>query len=137
MTGGATTCDTSALVPALASWHEYHDLAGPVVRAATAIPGHVLVETLSVLTRLPAPHRIAAPVVLDALRRLSPTVVTLSPEEHLMTIERLPSHGVTGGAVYDGLVAATAAEHGLVLHTLDRRARVTYEAVGVRYSVLT
>lgn len=135
-TVGARTCDTSVLVPALAAWHEHHDLAGPVVAAAAAIPGHVLLETLSVLTRLPAPHRIDGAVVVEALQHLSLPVVTLSPAGHLDTIERLTAHGVKGGAVYDGLVAATAAEHGLVLSTMDTRARATYDAVGVRYTFL-
>lgn len=133
---GARTCDTSVLVPALAAWHEHHDIARPVVAAATALPGHVLMETLSVLTRLPAPHRIDGSVVVEALRHLWLPVVTLSSAGHLDTIERLTTHGVRGGAVYDGLVAATAKEHGLVLSTLDTRARATYDVIGVRYAVL-
>jgi predicted nucleic acid-binding protein len=39
--------------------------------------------------------------------------------------------GVAGGAVYDGLVALAAKEHGLALATRDARARGTYDAVGV------
>jgi predicted nucleic acid-binding protein len=38
---------------------------------------------------------------------------------------------ITGGAVYDALVAAVAREHGLPLLTADDRARPTYEAMGI------
>jgi predicted nucleic acid-binding protein len=40
---------------------------------------------------------------------------------------------VTGGAAYDALVAATAAEHGAELVSCDRRAVAIYE----RYSIRT
>lgn len=131
------TCDTSVLVPALASWHEHHALARDAVAGCAAVPGHVLLETLSVLTRLPAPHRIDGPIVLEGLRRLSLPVIALTAEGHLQVLGRLTARGIRGGAVYDGLVAATAAEHGCVLDTLDRRARPTYDAIGVVVAELT
>lgn len=40
-----------------------------------------------------------------------------------------------GGAVYDALVALAAAEHGADLATRDKRAKATYETVGVRVLV--
>ncbi|MGH9114176.1 MAG: hypothetical protein ACRDZN_18020 [Acidimicrobiales bacterium] len=51
------------------------------------------------------------------------------------TLAALAAGAIGGGATYDGLVGATAAEANLPLHSLDRRARRTYEAVGaeVRY----
>lgn len=52
------------------------------------------------------------------------------PKALMDTSVALP--GVSGGATYDGLVGATAAEAHLPLLTLDRRARRTYEAVGAR-----
>jgi predicted nucleic acid-binding protein len=39
--------------------------------------------------------------------------------------------GISGGAIFDALVAAAAREHGLVLATRDSRARSTYRALGV------
>jgi predicted nucleic acid-binding protein len=45
---------------------------------------------------------------------------------------RLPEHGVSGGASYDALVAATAAGHGAELVTCDRRAAPVYERYGIR-----
>ena len=44
--------------------------------------------------------------------------------------------GVLGGAVYDGLVALSAAAHGATLLTLDRRALPTYRRCGVPHRLL-
>ena len=38
---------------------------------------------------------------------------------------------IAGGAVYDALVGATARSHAMTLISRDRRARMTYEALGV------
>jgi predicted nucleic acid-binding protein len=48
----------------------------------------------------------------------------------------LPAHGVTGGAAYDALVAATAARCGAGLVTCDRRALPIHERYGVRIHIL-
>jgi predicted nucleic acid-binding protein len=39
--------------------------------------------------------------------------------------------GISGGAVYDALVAAAARQHRLPLVSADTRARPVYEALGV------
>ena len=44
---------------------------------------------------------------------------------------RLPSLGISGGAVYDALVGAAAVEHGVPLLTRDQRALRTYRALDV------
>ena len=51
-------------------------------------------------------------------------------------LDGLVSAEIAGGAVYDALVGATAAEHGIVLATRDRRALDTYRALGVEVEVL-
>ena len=43
---------------------------------------------------------------------------------------------VTGGSVYDALVAATAAAHAVPLITCDRRAVPIYERYGIRVQFL-
>ncbi len=129
------TCDTSLLVPALLSWHPAHSDARTSMSRIRAIPAHVLLETYSVLTRLPSPHRIApgdAGAVLGALRV---DLLTLPSKAHRALIAQLAVGTVRGGAVYDALVAATARHHDLTLLTRDRRARPTYDLVGVRYSL--
>jgi hypothetical protein len=44
--------------------------------------------------------------------------------------------GIAGGAVYDGLVALAAKEHGARLATRDARARGTYDAVSVQVIIV-
>jgi len=44
--------------------------------------------------------------------------------------------GIHGGAVYDGVVAATAHAHGSVLLSLDRRAAVAYARLEVDFRPL-
>lgn len=51
-------------------------------------------------------------------------------------VERLGRARITGGSAYDALVAATSRHHGLRLLTRDRRARATYDVIGVEYTVL-
>ena len=45
--------------------------------------------------------------------------------------------GIAGGAVYDALVAAAAAEHGITLATRDRRAADTYRALDIDFELFT
>lgn len=46
-------------------------------------------------------------------------------------LERVASDEIAGGSVYDALVGAAAAEHGLTLLTRDRRALDTYRRLDV------
>jgi predicted nucleic acid-binding protein len=101
-----------------------------------AVPAHVLLESYSVLTRLPAPHRIDERTAAESLAGLALDVLALPAKQHLAIIRDLSAAGIRGGAVYDGLVAATVRHHGGRLLTLDRRARATYDVVGVPYEVL-
>lgn len=130
--------DTSVAVPLLVRSHHDH-LA--VVRwwkgQDVALPGHVLAETYSVLTRLPGDARLAP---ADAARLLSarfsaPLVLSSSRTRTLP--DTLAGLGIAGGAVYDALVALAAKEHGAALATRDARARGTYDAVGVKVIVVT
>jgi predicted nucleic acid-binding protein len=51
-------------------------------------------------------------------------------------ISSLSDREVTGGAAYDALVAAVAAENDCELVSCDRRAAPIYERFGVRISLL-
>ena len=54
-------------------------------------------------------------------------------DPHAQTVHTTLSRlGIAGGAVYDGLVALAAKEHGVALATRDARARGTYDALGVK-----
>jgi predicted nucleic acid-binding protein len=125
--------DTSVVVAAFASWHEYHDRARIVLDDGAQLIEHCALETYSVLTRLPPPHRSAGEVVRDFLRlRFTKPYVRLDTRAYREFVLELPERGITGGAAFDALVAATAAEHSADLITCDRRAAPTYESFGVR-----
>jgi predicted nucleic acid-binding protein len=125
------------MIAAFASWHESHDLARRAVDAGIRVVEHCTLETLSVLTRLPPPHRAPADLVRDFLRERFPTpFLRLSAKAYRRFLFELPDQGIAGGAVYDALIAATAAEHGAELLSCDRRAAANYERYGVRFGLL-
>lgn len=124
--------DTSVVVAALASWHPAHAVAADAIRAGARPTAHTVLETYSVLTRLPEEHRLAADVVGRQLAHTFPDGPLALPVEAQRTlVADLLTHGVTGGAVYDGLVALTARAHAADLVTLDVRAMWTYRRLGV------
>lgn len=128
--------DTSVLVAAFASWHESH------AAALAALPdvrlvGHCVVETYSVLTRLPPPHRVPPPLAAGWLDRIATTTpLTLPPRQLRDLPGRMTDRGIAGGAAYDALVAATALHHAAELVSLDVRAVATYRSIGVAHRLL-
>lgn len=124
--------DTSLVVALFASWHEAHAVEREAVPAAAHVPAHVLLESYSVLTRLPPPHRAPESVVAAFLRkRFARKLLILPGASHRSLLEVAAKRSMTGGAVYDALIAATARHAGATLLTRDGRAARTYEAVGV------
>jgi predicted nucleic acid-binding protein len=125
--------DTSVVVAAFASWHEHHERARKALDNGLQLIDHCALETYSVLTRLPPPHRCAATVVRDFLRlRFVEPFLRLDSLAYKEFVMALPDHAVTGGGAYDALVAATAAAHSAPLITCDRRAASVYESYRVR-----
>ena len=130
--------DTSVLVAAFATWHEHHDVAFEAIGRVDTVVAHCLLETFSVLTRLPAPHRMTADVVASFLDRsfAKHDVVALPAEAQRDLVSKCAAQGLPGGAIYDALIAATCAHAGLKLMTLDARARQTYAALGTDHELL-
>ncbi len=129
--------DTSLVVAAFASWHERHEAARRALDGGLRLIEHCAVETYSVLTRLPPPHRAGGTIVRDFLSARFPLpLLRMSPRAYRDFVRGLPDRGVTGGATYDALVAATAAGHCAELVTCDRRAMPVYERYGVRTHLL-
>jgi predicted nucleic acid-binding protein len=123
--------DTSVVIAAFASWHEYHRVALTVLDRRPRLSAQAALETYSVLTRLPPPHRASPTLVRDFLAaNFQEPLLMLTPEAHASLISELAEAGVAGGAAYDGLIGAVAREHDVTLVTLDQRARVTYERLG-------
>jgi predicted nucleic acid-binding protein len=132
-----TTADTSLVVAAFASWHEAHERARSALAPVRRVPAHVLLETYSLLTRLPPPHRAPASVVHDFLRQRFPEApLGVSPRAYPGVVAAMAESGLTGGAVYDALIAAVARRAGATLLTRDQRAVAAYERVGVTYQVI-
>lgn len=129
--------DTSVVVAAFASWHEGHEASVRVLDRQPRLPAHVLLESYSVLTRLPAPHRAPAGIVETFLtERFSADLLTLPAREVRALVGAAAASGMIGGAIYDALIAATAKHAGATLLTRDRRALVAYERIGIRYEMV-
>lgn len=130
------TVDSSVLVAGFSSWHDHHAAAEEVLAGARVV-GHTLLEAYSVLTRIPAPYRASSDVVSAFLADVT-TELPLVPDAETVggLPQRLAKEGISGGAVYDALVALTSAGAGAELVSLDARAATTYRAMGVRYRLL-
>jgi predicted nucleic acid-binding protein len=125
--------DTSLVIAAFASWHDSHEAARRALDQGLRLVEHCALETYSVLTRLPPPHRASGDVVRDYLKaRFSQSFLRLSAPAYRTFIVELHGRGVAGGSAYDALVAATAAGCNAELFTCDRRALPVYERYGVR-----
>jgi predicted nucleic acid-binding protein len=129
--------DTSVVVAAFASWHEGHAVSAAALARRPRLPAHVVLESYSVLTRLPAPHTAAPAKVAEFLQvQVRAAPLSLPAKAHAGLLREALAAGIVGGAVYDALIAATAKRAGAVLLTRDRRAMPTYEKIGVRFELV-
>jgi predicted nucleic acid-binding protein len=129
--------DSSVVVAAFATWHESHALASGALADDVRLPAHAALESYSVLTRLPSPHRADPRLVGSFLAdRFPEPLLVLDPAAHERLVDELATLGIVGGAVYDGLIAATAREAEATLVTLDRRAAATYDRFRVGFRLL-
>src|SRR5436305_10172290 len=109
--------DTSCMVAAVCSWHEHHERAALAIesrlnrRERMVVAAPALIEAYSVLTRLPAPHRLSPADALSLLEanfmRLV-NVVALLPEDYRAMLRGAPPADISGGRIYDAIIAACA-----------------------------
>ena len=132
------TADTSVIVAAFASWHEHHEPAFAALRRVDVVVAHCLLETYSVLTRMPAPHRMTAAIVSAYLERElgDRPAVALPAAELRELVAECAAEGLAGGSIYDALIAATCRQADLKLLTLDTRARATYGVLKIDHELL-
>jgi predicted nucleic acid-binding protein len=113
--------DTSCMIAAVCGWHEQHGAAAAEIERRLeqgeqlTVAAHALSESYAVLTRLPAPHRLApsdAWEVLQANFANGALVAALSPAQHVALLRRLARDGVSGGRTYDAIIAECAAKAG-------------------------
>ncbi len=126
------TADSSVVIAAFASWHEGHEAAREAVLRADRAVAHVLIESFSVLTRLPPPNR-AAPELVHRfmIHRFPDPPLALNGRAQRKLLDETLSLRIRGAALYDALIAATARGAGALLLTRDRKAASTYEAMAV------
>ena len=129
--------DTSVAVPLIVADHEHHRaVVDAVGTRVLGLAGHAAFETFSILTRLPPPARRGPSAVARLLAHNFPATRFLSGDAAVELLARLGTLGIAGGAVYDALVGAAAAQHGLTLLTRDRRALDIYRRLDVTFALL-
>lgn len=129
--------DTSVAVALAVAGHEHHQATRKAIGGRSCgLAGHAAFETFSVLTRLPPPLRRTPAAVARLLANNFPGSRFLSAQGAQRLYAGLAGLGIAGGATYDALVAAAAAEHGLLLVTRDRRAAETFRALGADFELI-
>lgn len=124
--------DSSVVIAGFASWHEQHLAALKALARKPRLVAHAALETYSVLTRLPPPHRAQAGMVEQFLRsRFSEPLLCLPERRYQDLVGTLSGHQILGGQVYDALIGLTAVAHDATLVSLDRRASLIYDLLGV------
>jgi predicted nucleic acid-binding protein len=129
--------DTSAAVALVVEDHEAHEATLDAVRGRRlGLAGHAWFETYSVLTRLPPALRRSPAEVSRLLTHDFPETGFLGERQTAALRKELANLGISGGAVYDALVAAAARHHHRLLVSGDARARPIYEALGVEVEAI-
>jgi len=134
-----TAPDTSVLIAGFDSAHPFHPVAQRAlsdVRRRGRTIGHTLAETVSVLTA-PGPYGFAAEPVRAYLEPfLEREPLGLAPRDYPRVLEELVGLEISGGAIYDALIAVGAREGRATLVSLDRRAATTYRRCHAEYELL-
>lgn len=137
MAAGLVTADTSVVIPLVSRWHEAHSLVNAANVEAARLPAHVVMESISALTRLPRGLAVATDMAVELLRsRFPDEPLVLDGGDHLELLSSLVRAGRRGGQVYDALIGFTALRAGAQLLTRDRRAEPTYRSIGVDFRFL-
>ena len=110
--------DTSCQVPLVCAWHQHHPAALREFNRrldageTLAVAAPSLVETYSVLTRLPPAYRFSpaeARALIDTtLLQASAAVVALTVEDYRQLLDQAVNQGVAGGRIYDAVILACA-----------------------------
>jgi predicted nucleic acid-binding protein len=112
-----TLFDTSLIVSGIVESHPMHAKCLPWLQRAKAgeieciVVSHTLAETYAVLTTLPVKPRIsplAAQKIIDNNLRAIARIVPLTITDYWNTIQRMTDMGLSGGTVYDALIATVA-----------------------------
>jgi len=109
--------DTSALTAALVKPHPAHSRAFPWLKKAQAaevvmiVSSHTLAELYAVLTTLPVSPRITPDMALRLIQEnvfAGAEIQSLSSADYKTVIKNLKDEGLSGGIIYDALIAFAA-----------------------------
>ena len=108
--------DTSCIIAHVSAWHDHHEAAfGEIERRVNrgddlVVAGHSIIESYSVLTRLPPSRRLSP----TAARRIleenfeSAEIVALDVDQYRWLVRTAPDRGIAGGGIYDAVIFACA-----------------------------
>ncbi|MEA2165213.1 MAG: hypothetical protein QOK37_3340 [Thermoanaerobaculia bacterium] len=133
--------DSSVVIAALLSWHESHERAfraldSAIARRTLFIPLHALIESYSVMTRLPSPHRLRPEIAYELLHDSfdQTHIASLSARRVWTFLHECAGGAIAGGRVYDAAIAEAAIEAGATkLLTLNPR---DFEPVADRITIV-
>lgn len=106
--------DANCMIAAVCAWHEFHARAAAELETRLGrgermvAVGPALVESYAVLTRLPAPHRLApadALALLDANFMARRRTVALDGASYRGLLVAAAETGIAGGQAYDAVIA--------------------------------
>src|SRR5579884_2904831 len=109
--------DTSVIVPALTDWHPDYALADRAINERLdrgdemILAAPSVVESYSSLTRMPPPNRLSPRAAMRLLRDgiiTNRRVVALGADAYLELLEDAARRGISGGSIYDAVIAACA-----------------------------
>lgn len=129
------------MVAAVCGWHEHHDRAREEIEHrlhdgdTLLVAAPALVETYSVLTRLPAPHRLSATdalALLEANFMSTGKILALDTRSYRSLLRRAPRNGIGGGRTYDAVIAECARKiKGTTLLTFNVRHFMPFAGMGL------
>ncbi len=107
------------MVAAVCAWHvDHHPAANEILRRLSrgeqlVVAAPALVETYSVLTRLPSSHRLSPADALSLLEANFITkvkVISLAGRTYVGLLRKAATAAVSGGRAYDAVIAECAVE---------------------------
>lgn len=111
--------DTNIIIAALFTWHDFHERAAAALdeqlrRGSLVLPQPALIESFSVMTRLPSPYRlrpeIAHELLTDSFRDVR--LIALPARKSWDLLQTCLDEGLAGGRIYDVAIALIAIEAG-------------------------
>lgn len=111
--------DSSVLVPVFLAEHPHHDASLRLYTRCSldiaSCASHSLAEVYSTLTRLPLPHRATPDQAVEFLDSIHSRfrLISLEGDDYLAAIRVAAANRISGGAIYDALIARCAVQAGV------------------------